>query len=237
MSFSSFTLGEGVCSSSSKGVLLPTCPLLTFDLALLHLLSTATLALLLVILSNTLSPNYYTSISNLADEEDDEEGTSISAGDRGRGRGGGVKNGRGSVLVMWELAINSPPSSPRLDPTSSLSGPSRPNGYGATETTTNASHSGPATVRDDTSVIRKRDRFSEGRIIWYSLLLLVSLGVVVGAALLMTMGEYGMYRTHFPKSKSKSRHPDLPTCQLANFPILWITRSRLHPWKRAGKEE
>lgn len=186
MSFSSFTLGEGVCSSSSKGVLLPTCPLLTFDLALLHLLSTATLALLLVILSNTLSPSYYTSISNLIDDEENEDRT--SDGDRG----GGMKNGRGSVLVMWELAINSPPPSPRLDPASHLSGTSRSTGYGATETSTSINHSVPVTVRDSTPGIVKRDRFSEGRVICYSLLLLVSLGVVVGAALLMSMGEFGM---------------------------------------------
>lgn len=161
MAFSSFTLGEGVCSSSDQSVLLPTCPLLTFDLALLHLLSTATLALLLVILSNTLSPSYYASLSNLSDVSQD----------RGKAPARG-----GSVLVMWELAVHSPPSSPRLLPAAGSSG------YGATDATVSTPTDG---------AIVKRDRFAEGRVVSYSLLLLASLGVAISAALLMGLGEFG----------------------------------------------
>lgn len=170
MAFSSFTLGEGVCSSSERGVLLPTCPLLTFDLALLHLLSTATLALLLVILSNTLSPSYY---------------ATLSLTDSGSGKDLQGDAGPSSMLVMWELAVGSPPPSPRLQPSSSAA----PTGYGAIDSMpapaveTPSSSSAPPTV--------KRDRFAEGRVISYALLLLVSLGVIVCAVVLMNMGEFG----------------------------------------------
>nr|XP_031858213.1 uncharacterized protein CI109_006356 [Kwoniella shandongensis]KAA5525285.1 hypothetical protein CI109_006356 [Kwoniella shandongensis] len=101
MAFSAFTLQNGVCATALPEFLLPTCPLLTFDLTLLHLLSTATLALLLVILSAALSPSYYLSLS--------PSSTSISESIQGGKSGMG-----GQGFVMWELALASPPSSPHL---------------------------------------------------------------------------------------------------------------------------
>jgi hypothetical protein len=93
MAFSAFTLSKGVCSLTISKLYLPTCPLLTFDLALLHLLSTTTLALMLVILSTALSPSYYLSMSTDTKHTEDTD-----------------------VFVMWDLALASPPSSPRLSP-------------------------------------------------------------------------------------------------------------------------
>lgn len=165
MAFSSFTLGEGVCSSSDRGagVLLPTCPLLTFDLALLHLLSTATLALLLVTLSNTLSPSYNATLSEI--NKDPASGSGSAQ--------------RGNVLVMWELAISSPPPSPTLHPVAG-------SGYGSTDLAPASASS--SSVPTSTA---RRDRFAEGRVLSYSLLLVVSLGVIVSAILLIGLGEFG----------------------------------------------
>lgn len=159
MSFSAFTLGEGVCSASSSHPFeLPTCPLLTFDLALLHLLSTSTLALLLVILSTALSPGYAASLSSVD-------------GKQGQGDGG---------LIMWEMAIDSPPSSPTISPL--RFGEASGSGYGAVE---------EVSTRSSTPPGLKKDR-SRGGLIIYALLLLISLGVVVSALILMTKGEFGM---------------------------------------------
>lgn len=95
MAFSAFTLQQGVCSPTLPEFLLPTCPILTFDLTLLHLLSTSTLALLLVIVSSTLSPSYFESLSL-------SEGRVVGKGSRG--------------YIMWEMALGSVPSSPtRVD--------------------------------------------------------------------------------------------------------------------------
>lgn len=155
MSFSAFTIANGVCSANTtKSFSLPTCPLLTFDMALLHALSTSTLALLLVILSTALSPGYAASLSGI----DEEDGT------RREGEG----------LIMWELAINSPPPSPTLAPTSR-------SGYGAVEEVTTRKIPAP-----------KRDK-SRGGVITYAGLLLVSIGVIISALVLMTKGEFGTF--------------------------------------------
>ena len=168
MSFSAFTLGEGVCSasaSSSHPFELPTCPLLTFDLALLHLLSTSTLALLLVILSTALSPGYAASLSNMDGKSREEGG-----------------------LVMWELAVNSPPPSP-LPAILTLGGGS---GYGAID-------EDEAMTRIVTPPIKRQDRFAKGGVVVYALLLLISVGVVISAIVLMTKGEFGRY-LHGPQT-------------------------------------
>jgi hypothetical protein len=160
MSFSAFTIANGVCSASSnKSFNLPTCPLLTFDMALLHVLSTSTLALLLVILSLALSPGYAASLSGIEDED----------GTRREGEG----------LIMWELAVNSPPPSPTLSPLRSGAGSG--SGYGAVEEVTTRTIPAP-----------KRDK-SRGGVIMYAALLLVSLGVIVSALVLMTKGEFGTF--------------------------------------------
>jgi hypothetical protein len=154
MSFSAFTIANGVCSASTnKSFNLPTCPLLTFDMALLHVLSTSTLALLLVILSTALSPGYAASLSGIEDED----------GTRREGEG----------LIMWELAVNSPPPSPTLPATSR-------SGYGAVEEVTTRTIPAP-----------KRDK-SRGGVILYAALLLVSVGVIISALVLMTKGEFGI---------------------------------------------
>jgi hypothetical protein len=156
MSFSAFTIANGVCSAStSKSFNLPTCPLLTFDIALLHVLSTSTLALLLVILSTALSPSYASSLSGL---EDDTR-----------------RDGEG--LIMWELAVNSPPPSPTLSP---LRVEGSRSGYGAVEEVTTR-----------TIPVLKKDK-SRGGVIMYTLLLLASIGVIISALVLMTKGEFGM---------------------------------------------
>jgi hypothetical protein len=159
MSFSVFTLGEGVCSktSSNQSIALPTCPLLTFDLAVLHILSTTTLALLLVTISNSLSPSYASSLSAIPNKQDPEGG-----------------------LIMWELAVNSPPPSPTLRPSASASGM----GYGAIDE--------PLTRTVDPPMV-KRDKFTEGRVVSYGLLLLVSVSVVISAIILIALGEFGKF--------------------------------------------
>lgn len=166
MSFSAFTFGEGVCSVSSdsgadRDFQLPTCPILTFDLALLHLLSTATLALLLVILSTALSPAYHASLSEF-------EGVNKS-----------TREGN-DVLFMWDLAINSFPPSPRL-----VASSSREAGYGAVDAVEAAPSDG--TIVFEAPV--KRDRYASGRVLTHGLLLLLSLGVVLAAALLVAQGQ------------------------------------------------
>jgi hypothetical protein len=161
MSFSVFTLGEGVCSktSSNQSIALPTCPLLTFDLALLHLLSTTTLALLLVTISNSLSPSYASSLSAIPNKQDPEGG-----------------------LIMWELAVNSPPPSPTLRPSGSALASASGMRYGAIDE--------PHTRTVDPSIVKK-DKFIEGRVVSYGLLLLVSVSVVICAIILIALGEFG----------------------------------------------
>jgi hypothetical protein len=101
-----------------------------------------------------ISPGYAASVSVM----DDEDGT------RREGEG----------LIMWELAVNSPPPSPTLGPTSRL-------GYGAVE---------EVTTRTIPAI--KRDK-SRGGVIMYAGLLLVSVGVIVSALVLMTKGEFGTF--------------------------------------------
>jgi hypothetical protein len=166
MSFSAFTLGEGVCSASSNPFELPTCPLLTFDLALLHLLSTSTLALLLVILSTALSPGYAASLSNID---------------------GKPREGEEGGLVMWEMAVNSPPQSPRLGPAvlNLGAGSGSGSGYGAIE----------SDIPRPTPSVSKTDRYAKGGVVVHALLLLVSISVFICAIILMTKGEFGIYPT------------------------------------------
>jgi len=177
MSFSAFTFGEGVCSvsistdpdaSPHRDFQLPTCPILTFDLALLHLLSTATLALLLVILSTALSPAYQASQSDI-------EGVGLKA-----------SREEDDVLIMWDLAINSPPPSPRLEP--ALMGGERGRSYGAVEVEVEA-EAGPSGGTAVFEAPVKKDRYETGRVLTHGLLLLVSLGVVLASALLVAQGQ------------------------------------------------
>lgn len=175
MSFSAFTISEGICSTSISETNLPTCPILTFDLILLHLLSTLTLCLLLVVLSTALSPGYYLSHSR------ENDGT-------------GVKDDPESVdmLVMWDLALASSPSSPRLGASTSAA-PGVPKTYGTAD---------PALVVGETTsteAVARKDKFAQGRLVSYSSLLLCSLGVL-GASILSIInspGRYGQFSHSF----------------------------------------
>jgi hypothetical protein len=184
MTYSYFTLVSSVCAEAVQQLFTPTCPVLTFDLALLHLLSTTTLALLLVILSTALSPNYFASMSpSYEASKDDQE----------------------SMFVMWELALASPPSSPRLGATRMDTG-FTPIGYGTTGTPTTkkqaqlsdvenpyeAGQGASATTVD--VMVRKRDKFADGRLWSYFPLLGCSLGVAISGAWVLGQGDYGESR-------------------------------------------
>jgi len=188
MAFSAFTLHKGVCSTVVSDIFLPTCPLLTVDLALLHLLSTCNLALLLVILSTALSPLYYLSLSP-------------SFPDTDAGGPAKVDPEAADAFVMWDLALASPPSSPRLDatPSSRTYGTSVP----ATPITpaSRASPSNPyqspakasSASAEGATPPRRRDRFAEGRIWSYVPLAGCSLGVAGTAAFVLHEGKYSAF--------------------------------------------
>ncbi|KAE8540428.1 hypothetical protein D1P53_003374 [Cryptococcus gattii VGV] len=186
MAFSAFTLQQGVCSPTLPEFLLPTCPLLTFDLTLLHLLSTSTLALLLVIVSSTLSSNYFESLSLF-------EGQTVGKGSRG--------------YIMWEMALGSVPSSPAgashplpldieqippenwvsygtLSPTTPHQA-TWPNAQGMTEPTMPPSSSSEPWQ----SPPKKKDRYAEGRVGTYLPLFLCSLGVACASMIGLGIGE------------------------------------------------
>jgi hypothetical protein len=119
-----------------------------------------------VILSTALSPAYHASLSDI-------EGVGLKA-----------SREEDDVLIMWDLAINSPPPSPRLG--ASLMGGERGRSYGAVEVETEAGPSGGTTVFEAPV---KKDRYETGRVLTHGLLLLVSLGVVLASALLVAQGQ------------------------------------------------
>ncbi|WVQ75898.1 hypothetical protein IAR50_005533 [Cryptococcus sp. DSM 104548] len=183
MAFSAFTLEQGVCSPTLPEVLLPTCPLLTFDLSLLHLLSLCTFALLLVILSNALSPGYYAS---LMDDEEAAEAAGVGkpAGEQG--------------FVMWELAVGSEANSPTLGPTRPEESPNTAStsvSYGTLSPTTalRNPYAPDATETQDTpeplfSAPAKRDKFAEGRLWTYLPMALCSIGVAFAGVVALNVG-------------------------------------------------
>ncbi|WOO85109.1 uncharacterized protein LOC62_06G008606 [Vanrija pseudolonga] len=158
MAFSAVIVNDGVCASSLSVVRLPACPLLTFDLAVLHLLSVSSLALLLVILSSICKPGYEMSHSLLS-ESDSESGSP---------KGGG--------LVLWDLAL-APIPEPAAGPSSALRST-----YGTVEAVEAA-----AAAPDFSPPPAPRDKFAEGRLWSYVPLVVCSLGVVVCAAILAGM--------------------------------------------------
>lgn len=176
MAFSASTLKAGICSTSFSELYLPTCPLLTFDLILLHLLSITTLSLLLVILSIALSPSYHLSLSSLhVDGKNDPESM--------------------DAFVMWDLALASPPSSPHLERGDPLSGAgSRSYGAVAAEPMMgNGSYPQPTqTGQAEPLPIAKKDKFGEGRVWSYIPLLLCSIGAYVASiiAVVKTQSRY-----------------------------------------------
>ncbi|EIW71156.1 hypothetical protein TREMEDRAFT_67599 [Tremella mesenterica DSM 1558] len=180
MAFSAFTLEKGVCSFEISEVFLPNCPLLTFDLALLHLLSSTTLSLLLVILSTALSPNYYLQYSNMDPSEEIATKDVIES----------------DVFVMWEMALASPPQSPKLG-SAKLKDPSTPAmSYGTQSPTTPLAQRLPQptnpyspSAESDINVPKKRDKFAEGRVWNYVPLLICSIVVVGCAGFVMAYGQ------------------------------------------------
>lgn len=84
-------------------------------------------------------------------------------------------------LIMWELAVNSPPPSPTLSPL--RFGEASGSGYGAID---------EVTTRFVPPPVFKRDSNLKGEVIVYAVLFLVSVGVVVSSIVLMTKGEFGM---------------------------------------------
>lgn len=175
MAFSAFTIHEGVCSTSYSELYLPTCPLLTFDLFLLHLLSITNLALLLVILSTALSPNYY--LSNSTSLEIDEEG-------------GKADPESTDVFLMWDFVLDSPPQLPVEDQNSPLL-PSSSKFYGAVPATPKRaraySQPSPEQTTPRSSVPAKKDKFADGRLRSYVPLLLGSIGA--GGASLLSLAR------------------------------------------------
>ena len=187
MAFSAFTLDKGVCSPSIADLFLPTCPLLTFDLALLHLLSTCSLTLLLVILSIALSPTYYLSLSR-----------SLLPSGAGQNN---LNPEAANAFIMWDLALASPPSSPHLGPNTTT--PITQYGTSSTSNPLTASiHPRPepsssSTVQADSSAqsepIRKRDKFADGRVWSYVPLGMCSLGVAVTAVSSLDVASTGIF--------------------------------------------
>ncbi|ALO60908.1 hypothetical protein CNJ01775 [Cryptococcus deneoformans JEC21] len=188
MAFSAFTLQQGVCSPTLPEFLLPTCPLLTFDLTLLHLLSTSTLALLLVIISSTLSPSYFESLSL-------SEGQTVGKGSRG--------------YIMWEMALGSVPNSPTrvnqsLPPDIGQTTPESLVSYGTLSPTTprnstwsyaqgmaDAEPTMPSSSASEPwqSPPKKKDRYAEGRVWTYLPLFLCSLGVACASMIGLGIGD------------------------------------------------
>ena len=193
MAFSAFTIQNGVCSSFVSDSLL-TCPFLAFNLALPHLLSTSNLALLLVILSTALSPSNYLSLSTSLDESD-AGGTSK------------IDPDATDAFVMWDLALASPPSSPRLDAVPSSSART----YGTSVPTNPLTPADPhqySAGGPSSEVVerpRKRDKFAEGRVWSYIPLGICSLGVAGTASYVLGNRRYGAFS--FPLRSCRTDGP------------------------------
>ncbi|KAL1407264.1 hypothetical protein Q8F55_006682 [Vanrija albida] len=154
MAFSAAIVDNGVCARSLSSVRLPSCPLLTFDLTILHLLSVSSLALVLVILSAVVRPGYEMSHSLLSDSESDTSSPGKSGG-----------------LVLWDMAL-----APIPEPAGPSSAPSTST-YGAVR----AAEEQPP---DFSPPHPPRDKFAEGRLWSYAPLVACSVGVVICAAVL-----------------------------------------------------
>ncbi|WWD07529.1 hypothetical protein V865_005630 [Kwoniella europaea PYCC6329] len=181
MSFTLFTVDSSLCQYTLSHLdNLPTCPILSFDSTLLHLLSILTFGQVL----------NYLSIALRSESDSDS-----SKGDNDR-------------FVMWELAINSPPNSPGLRPrtlrnthgqTTFGSG----GGYGSTSTSAaavtmereNDSTSEIDIIPQEPNVTpidkqKRKDKFSKGRLWTYIPLNLCSLVVVCTSFASIKVGEF-----------------------------------------------
>nr|XP_018265342.1 uncharacterized protein I303_01707 [Kwoniella dejecticola CBS 10117]OBR87500.1 hypothetical protein I303_01707 [Kwoniella dejecticola CBS 10117] len=192
MAFTLYTIDSSLCQYTTTDFEfdLPTCPILTFDLTFLHILSTITFGQVL----------NYLSVA-LASSEDDNK---IS------------KNGTGDGFIMWELAIGSNPPSPTLQPRRLRRNdvepiPSSSMGYGSlaqtqTQTQTTApAHSTSIVDVEGTSEFdaessegdneisesaRTQDKFSQGRLWTYIPLNFCSLLVACASFASIRVGEF-----------------------------------------------
>lgn len=179
MAFTAYITQTSVCVSQIEEIYLPTCPILTLDLTLLYLLSISTLALLLVILSTALSPKYYSSLSPSLD-----------------GVPQSPESSQGDMFVMWDLALASPPSTPRLGPTRTLASSSPVvRTYGTSVPATPVALATGETPANpyaaETPLVKRRDKFAEGRVWSYAILLGCSLGVTGSAIGVIRIGDLG----------------------------------------------
>lgn len=209
MAFSAFTLSEGVCSTSLSDTYLPNCPLLTLDMVLLHLLSITALALLLVILSTALSPHYFLAHSPLASVE------------------GGGTSAKGDpestdAFVMWELALASPPASPRISgqPTATTS-----TTYGTVDTVLPndppvdryPQPGAPSTSTSPATSSKRKDKFAEGRVWSYIPLLLCS--ILASTACIMSFATSPSKYSELEGVGRKKLSADA-TARVLIFPII-----------------
>lgn len=159
MAFSASTISKTICHISNTD-LTPPCSVLTFDLVLLHLLSVACFAYLVVVLSTALSPGYFTSHSPSLDG---------LAGSKSQDLDGE----RGDVFVMWDLALGDPSTPENLadsDRANSDSGPSY--GSAVRQQSNMITPGDPSTASATVDAV---DRFARDRVAFYVPLLASSL--------------------------------------------------------------
>lgn len=168
MAFSASTISKTICIDHSP-TSVPQCSGLTFDLILLHGLSLAAFAYLVVVLSTALSPGYLTSHSTSLEGVDAADSNGV---------GGEV----GSVFVMWDLAIGDSPKTNAGDVESDIR-----EGYGT------ASRAIPDVERTvvEQDQVQSTDRFAKGRVGMYSALLSTSLAVIFSISAVSTGGFPG----------------------------------------------
>lgn len=168
MAFSAATIAKTICIAASH-TSVPQCSVLTIDLLLLHALSLASFAYLLVVLSTALSPGY------LASHSPSLEGVDVSNSD-------GVGGEAGSMFVMWELALGGSAKQSTTD----LAG-----GYEtAYGTATQTPIGGPTTVMTEAGS-EDVDRFTKGRVGLYVPLLFSSMAVLGSLCAVSTRGFPG----------------------------------------------
>ncbi|WRT64639.1 uncharacterized protein IL334_001573 [Kwoniella shivajii] len=194
MSFTLYTIDQSLCQFTPLPNDLPTCPILTFDLTFLHILSIVTFGQVMNYLSIAISTDNTKASKKNNTSGDTEDGE-------------GERDG----FIMWELAINSNPPSPVMIPISDLPNTQQQpssslGGYGSTSSTnvptsserlhqqeisSSESITTPITTLNTTIRIRKPgDKFSSGRLSTYIPLNLCSLGVVCTSFASIRVGEF-----------------------------------------------
>jgi hypothetical protein len=146
---------------------------------LLHSLSLASFAYLVIVLSTALSPGYFASHSTSLD------GLDAMGGE-------GVGGEEGSVFVMWDLALGDSPKGLQAE----LPGEtSRPSGYETAYGTAGPSVAGgSAAVEVEAAVpadnAGRADRFASGRVGLYVPLLVASVGAIASLSVVTLKGSF-----------------------------------------------